>query len=274
MLDHGANPEARTEEGETVRFSSNILSFLRYSMVIATDIHWQVMDLVEEDDLEEMAVIFGSKEEVGRGGEKRDVGIGETGIENRRSATPCVKMGGEGLRPELNVELAKKVTKSLEVTECNVGSKNGQKDDKSSEGEVVVVEMEGRGKKMPAWVRRESVQWENSQREMFSLVQESSVKEEKKDLTCKEDAEGEVKSRNDSLKSESCKEERESGEVKSEESEGAVKKGQREVTVATGLVWKEEEKEEFDFCKVEEKLSEWRRRRKSGREEKGDDRVR
>ena len=38
---------------------------------------------------------------------------------------------------------------------------------------------------------------------------------------------------------------------------------------------KEVEEEDFDFYKVEEKLTEWRRRRKSGREEDKDkDRVR
>ena len=284
LLDHGANPEAQTEEGETV------------------------MDLVEEEDLEKMALIFGAMEEVGSGGEKRvermegneriekseDVGIGEIGIEN---GTPGVKVGwvsegrsGEGRTPEFNVDLAKKVTKSLEVTECNVDSKKGKQGEilygvgrKNSEGEVVEKEEKSlRGKRMPAWVRRESIQWESSQREIFG-GQESLVRKEKKppekDFTSKEGAElVEVKSQNESLQSESFEEERGSEEPQSEETKekreeiGGGEKGD-EVTKATSLVWNEEEKEELDFCKVEEKLSEWRRRRKSGREEE-EDRVR
>ena len=85
LLDHGANPEAQTEEGETV------------------------MDLVEEEDLEKMALIFGAMEEVGSGGEKRvermegneriekseDVGIGEIGIENGTAGGRASEREGE-----------------------------------------------------------------------------------------------------------------------------------------------------------------------------------
>ena len=271
------------------------------------------MDLVEEEDLEEMAVILEAKEEVGRGGEKRleegmkgnervgnpeegktpKGGNGETWRENGTPANPGVKPSecrSAGARTiQLNVDLAKKVTESLDLTECNVDSKKDEKHGagrNNSEGEIVEKKEEEerknslRGKRMPAWVRRESIQWESSQREIFG-VQESLLKGEKNDLkefsTSKEDGEVDVKSQNESLHSESLKiegksqveEERvrkESEQAKeNREDSGGIKMGQ-----ATGLAWNEEEKEEVDFCKVEEKLSEWRRRRKSGREEEVD----
>merc|ERR1711974_176475 len=111
------------------------------------------------------------------------VGIGETVT----ASTPGVKVewlsegeSGEARTQQLNEELANKVTESLEVTECNVASKKGEKHGMgrvNSEGDVVEKEENERknslrGKRMPAWVRRESIQWESSQRDIFS-VQES-----------------------------------------------------------------------------------------------------
>ena len=264
------------------------------------------MDLVEEEDLKEMAVILEVKEEVVRGGEKRlEDGMkgnerignsgegktpigenGETWRENGTPATPGVTpsegRSAEGRIIQSNVDLAKKVNESLDVTECNVNSKKGEKREAlHGAGEEVVEKKEEeerknslRGKRMPAWVRRESIQWESSQRDIFD-VQESLMKGEKH--LPKEDGQLGVKSQNESLHSESLKSqvEEESGSKESEktkenrEDSGGIRKG-HEVTVASGLVWNEEEKEEVDFCKVEEKLSEWRRRRKSGREEEVD----
>ena len=272
------------------------------------------MDLVEEEDLEEMAVILGAKQQeevVGKEGERRAEGnerneggpIVGLGIETGTPATPGVKLerlsearSGEGRTQQLNEDLPKyKVNESLEVTECNADSKKGEKDGVGRvnvEGEMMEKEENERknslrGRRMPAWVRRESMVWESSQRDIFGV--EESLLQEEESLTGGSKEEVEVKSQNESLHSESFKmegtglqqEEKERGskESKSEETKenrgkegGGVKQGE-EVTVATCLAWNEEEKEELDFCKVEEKLSEWRRRRKSGREEE-EDRVR
>lgn len=272
------------------------------------------MDLVEEEDLEEMAVILGAKQQeevVGKEGERRAEGnarveggpIVGLGIETGTPATPGVKLerlsearSGEGRTQQLNEDLPKyKVNESLEVTECNVDSKKGEKDGVGRvnvEGEMVEKEENERknslrGRRMPAWVRRESMVWESSQRDIFGV--EESLLQEEESLTGGSKEEVEVKSQNESLHSESFKmegtglqqEEKERGSKESESEETKEKGGKEgegvkqgeEVTVATFLAWNEEEKEELDFCKVEEKLSEWRRRRKSGREEE-EDRVR
>ena len=270
------------------------------------------MDLVEEEDMEEMAVILGAKQQeevVGKEGERRAEGnarveggpIVGLGIETGTPATPGVKLerlsearSGEGRTQQLNEDLPKyKVNESLEVTECNADSKKGEKDGVGRvnvEGEMVEKEENERknslrGRRMPAWLRRESMVWESSQRDILGV--EESLLQEEENLTggSKED----VKSQNESLHSESFKmegtglqqEEKERGSKESESEETKEKGGKEgegvkqgeEVTVATFLAWNEEEKEELDFCKVEEKLSEWRRRRKSGREEE-EDRVR
>ena len=304
----------------------------------------QVMDLVEEEDLEEMAVILEGKDEIlaamseslvdnkgdkvaMRGGDQRE----ETGqgdqrvnlVENTLSRVGACGDGGglyrkveraaEGQETiSMAVDLTKKVTQSLEQAKCNIDTKQGilKGELKTASAPLENAEKKGveeeeeeerktslvRGKRMPAWVRRESVQWEkemimvSSRRESrtsiipselltssrfqiqsldFERLKEKDNKEEDREVIkrssiskmTKENEDGRLVSGTSEIKPGACYKE-------------GFNFSEMEETKGTTCC-KEVEEEDFDFYKVEEKLTEWRRRRKSGREEDKDkDRVR
>ena len=295
----------------------------------------QVMDLVEEEDLEEMAVILEGKDEIlaamseslvdnkgekvaMRGGDQRD----EPGQGDQKVNTLSrVGAGGDGgglcgkvegpaegreTRP-MAVDLTKKVTQSLEQAKCNIDTKQGilKGELKTASAPLQNAEKKGveeeeeerktslvRGKRMPAWVRRESVQWEKE------MIMVSSRRESRTSIIPSElltSSRFQIQSLDcESLKEKDNKEE--DGEViksssiskmtkENEDGASEIKPGasykeegfnfsEMEETKGTTCC-KEVEEEDFDFYKVEEKLTEWRRRRKSGREEDKDkDRVR
>ena len=303
----------------------------------------QVMDLVEEEDLEEMAVILEGKDEIlvamsenlvdnkgekvaMRGGDQSEE-PGQGGqsvnlVENTLSRVGACGDGGglcgkvegpaEGqeTRP-MAVDLTKKVTQSLEQAKCNIDTKQGilkvelitaSAPLENAEKKGVEEEEEERktslvrGKRMPAWVRRESVQWEkelimvSSRRESRTSIIPSelltSSRFQIQSLDCERLKEKDNKEEDrEIIKSSSISKiakETEDGRSVSGASEikpgASYKEGERlsEMVETKGTTCcKEVEEEDFDFYKVEEKLTEWRRRRKSGREEDKDkDRVR
>ena len=211
------------------------------------------------------------------------------------------------------VDLTKKVTQSLEQAKCNIDTKqeilkgelktasapleNAEKKGVEEEEEERKTSLV-RGKRMPAWVRRESVQWEkemimvSSRRESRTSIIPSelltSSRFQIQSLDCESLKEKDNKEEDgEVIKSSSISKiakETEDGRSVSGASEikpGASYKeeegfnfSEMEETKGTTCC-KEVEEEDFDFYKVEEKLTEWRRRRKSGREEDKDkDRVR
>ena len=256
------------------------------------------MDLVEEEDFEEMAAILGAREDVGRVGakvvegnervENPEVLGGETAVSENGVKADGGKSAKVGRTTQPKLDRAIKETESLKVTECNVDADKVKKVE-ALEGAGGKINLEGekvkkeegerkislRGKRMPpAWVRRESIQWESSQRSIGG-VQENLQME---NLPKKDDGECDAKSQNTSFQEgeevrgskEFLEEKPQSVKTKENiECNGGIRKVHR-VTVAKDSAWKEEEIEELDFCKVEEKLSEWRRRRKSGRDAEED----
>ena len=305
----------------------------------------QVMDLVEEEDLEEMAVILEGKDEIlaamseslvdnkgekvaMRGGDQREEpGQGDQRVNLGENTLSRVGAGGDGgglclkvegpaegqeTRP-MAVDLTKKVTQSLEQAKCNIDTKQGISNSelKTASAPLENAEKKGveeeeeerktsvvRGKRMPAWVRRESVQWEkemimvSSRRESRTSIIPSelltSSRFQIQSLDCERLKEKDNKEEDrEVIKSSSISKmtkENEDGRLVSGTSEikpGACYKdkegfnfSETEETKGTTCC-KEVEEEDFDFYKVEEKLTEWRRRRKSGREEDKDkDRVR
>ena len=304
----------------------------------------QVMDLVEEEDLEEMAVILEGKDEILaamseslvdnkgeklalRGGDQREPGQGDQRVNLVEHTLSRVGACGDGgglcgkvegpaegqeTRP-MAVDLTKKVTQSLEQAKCNIDTKQGilkgelktastplenaekkgvEEEEEEEERKTSLV----RGKRMPAWVRRESVQWEkemimvSSRRESRTSIIPSelltSSRFQIQSLDCERLKEKDNKEEDgEVIKSSSISKmtkENEDGRSVSGASEikpGASYKeeeGFSEMEETKGTTCcKEVEEEDFDFYKVEEKLTEWRRRRKSGREEDKDkDRVR
>ena len=298
----------------------------------------QVMDLVEEEDLEEMAVILEGKDEIlaamseslvdnggekvaMRGGDQReDPGQGDQRVNLVEHTLSRVGACGDGgglcgkvegpaegqeTRP-MAVDLTKKVTQSLEQAKCNIDSKQGilkgelktaSAPLENAEKKGVVEEEEEerktslvRGKRMPAWVRRESVQWEkemimvSSRRESRTSIIPSelltSSRFQIQSLDCEslkendnKEEDGEVIKRSSSISK--MTKENENGKLVSGASEVKPGASYKEEETKGTTSCKEVEEEDFDFYKVEEKLTEWRRRRRSGREEDKDkDRVR
>ena len=208
------------------------------------------------------------------------------------------------------VDLTKKVTQSLEQAKCNIDTKQGilKGELKTTSAPLENAEKKGveeeeeerktsvvRGKRMPAWVRRESVQWEKE------LIMVSSRRESRTSIIPSElltSSRFQIQSLDcESLKENDNKEEvikiSSISKITKENEDGRLVSGASEIK--PGASYKEEEgfnlsemeetkgttcckeveEEDFDFYKVEEKLTEWRRRRKSGREEDKDkDRVR
>jgi len=220
---------------------------------------------------------------------------------------------GQETRP-MAVDLTKKVTQSLEQAKCNIDTKQGilkgelktaSAPLENAEKKGVVEEEEEerktslvRGKRMPAWVRRESVQWEkemimvSSRRESRTSIIPSelltSSRFQIQSLDCeslkeKDNKEEDVEVIKSSSISKMTKENEDerllsgASEIKlgaSYQEEEGFNFSEMEETKGTTCC-KEVEEEDFDFYRVEEKLTEWRRRRKSGREEDKDkDRVR
>ena len=213
---------------------------------------------------------------------------------------------GQETRP-MAVDLTKKVTQSLEQAKCNIDTEQGilKGELKTASAPLENAEKKGveeeeerktslvRGKRMPAWVRRESVQWEkemimvSSRRESRTSIIPSelltSSRFQIQSLDCESLKENDNKEEVIKISSISkMAKENEDGRLVSGASEikpgGSYKEeeGFSEMEETKGTTCcKEVEEEDFDFYKVEEKLTEWRRRRKSGREEDKDkDRVR